>query len=259
MVGSPLTLGLYRPMILVPPSWTESPEHVQRGSLLHELAHLARYDDWLALVLESVRVAFFFHPLLHWLLSRIEFERELLCDEAAVEQGIDPRDYAGVLLEFSRQAGRLRPVLVGRSYPLGFGHHRTAKVRITRLLEANMNRWMSPLPVGRAIALGTVALGLALGLGSFGLRAVEPQDQEQHAEPAETPGKPQSQRQASSHRSQVPPIKKQVLDLWRQALRGVASYLNDRSGARSADHAIKALSTFGANGYGKEAAEAIIE
>jgi beta-lactamase regulating signal transducer with metallopeptidase domain len=117
-VCSPLTLGPYHPMILVPPSWTEVPEPTQRGSLLHELAHLARYDDYLALALEFVRIVFSFHPFLHWLLGRIEYERELLCDEAALAQGIDPRDYAGLLLEFSRQAGRLRPSLVVRSYPL---------------------------------------------------------------------------------------------------------------------------------------------
>src|SRR5438445_342504 len=39
LVCSPLTLGLYHPMILVPPTWTELPEQAQRGSLLHELAH----------------------------------------------------------------------------------------------------------------------------------------------------------------------------------------------------------------------------
>jgi beta-lactamase regulating signal transducer with metallopeptidase domain len=263
MVGSPLTLGLYRPMILVPPSWMESPEQVQRASLLHELAHLARYDDWLALVLESVRVGFFFHPFLHWLLGRIEFERELLCDEAAVAQGIDPRDYAGVLLEFSRRAGRLRPALIGRSYPLGFGHQRTAKIRITRLLEANMKRWMSPLPVGRAVALGTIALGLALGLGSFGLRAVEPQDKEKPTKKPAPVARQQNstEPQANSQPSEPvpPPVKNEFL---RYGGKSFADWLvilmNDLKPTARID-AIKALSTFGANGYGKEAAQAIIE
>src|SRR5207245_1730897 len=71
-VCSPITLGLHRPMILVPPSWSDLPEPVQRASLLHELAHLARYDDWSALALELVRSIFFFHPLVLWLLGRIE-------------------------------------------------------------------------------------------------------------------------------------------------------------------------------------------
>jgi beta-lactamase regulating signal transducer with metallopeptidase domain/protein involved in polysaccharide export with SLBB domain len=166
-VRSPITLGLHRPMILVPPNWTELPEPAQRGSLLHELAHLARYDDWLALALEWIRIVFFFHPLVRWLLGRVEYERELLCDETALAQGIDPRDYANVLLEFSRQGGRLRTVFVSPSYPLGFGQRRTVKARINRILEANMNRWMSPLPIGRALALSTIALALALGLGSI--------------------------------------------------------------------------------------------
>src|SRR5262249_53726754 len=128
--GSPLTIGLYHPLILVPPSWMDLPEATQRASLLHELAHVARYDDWITLVLELVRCVFFFHPFLHWLLRRIEFERELLCDEIVLAQGIDPQDYAGMLLEFSRRVGRLRPVAVSASHPLGFGHGRTVKARI---------------------------------------------------------------------------------------------------------------------------------
>src|SRR4029077_4335011 len=52
----------------------------------------------------------------------------------------------------------------------------TVKARINRLLEANMNRWMSPLPARRAIALGTVALALALGLGSIRVRAIAAAD-----------------------------------------------------------------------------------
>jgi HEAT repeat protein/protein involved in polysaccharide export with SLBB domain len=123
--------------------------------------------------LEIVRTVFFFHPPVHWLLGRIEYERELLCDEAAVAQGIDPREYASVLLEFSRQPGRLRAAFVGPAYLLGFGHSRSVKARINRLLEANMNRWMSPLPIRRAIGLGMVALALALALGSFGVRTIE--------------------------------------------------------------------------------------
>jgi HEAT repeat protein/beta-lactamase regulating signal transducer with metallopeptidase domain len=175
LVGSPVTLGLLRPTVLVPPTWPDLPAHVQRGGLLHELAHLARYDDWSALLLEGVRVGFFFHPLVHGLLARLERERELLCDEAAVARGIDPRDYARMLLEFARQPGRLLPpAFGGPSYPLGISHRRTVKIRIHQLLEENMSTWRSPLPVGRGVALAAVVLGIGLALGSFRVRALEP-------------------------------------------------------------------------------------
>src|SRR5262249_10272131 len=37
-VRSPITFGLLRPVVLVPPGWPELPELVRRGILLHELA-----------------------------------------------------------------------------------------------------------------------------------------------------------------------------------------------------------------------------
>jgi beta-lactamase regulating signal transducer with metallopeptidase domain len=276
-IRSPVTLGLHRPMILVPPSWTELPEQARRGSLLHELAHLARYDDWLALVLEFVRVVFFFHPFLHWLIGRIEYERELLCDEAALAQGIDPRDYAGLLLEFSRQAGRLRPALVCRSHPLGFGHRRTVKTRINRLLEGNMKRWMSPLPVGRAIALGAVALGLALLLGSFGARALELDGKDsptiefapavpQQANKSPKVGVPAvphanipETKVSSKPQEPTPPVQRKSFLYGGKSLDQWQAILMTDLKPETRIEAIKALSAFGANGYGKEAAAAIIE
>ncbi|HEY7427846.1 MAG TPA: M56 family metallopeptidase, partial [Gemmataceae bacterium] len=70
-VRSPVLLGSFRPAILVPPDWSQVSLDVQRAALLHELAHVRRRDHWLAPLLETVRVAFFFHPLVRWLLGRL--------------------------------------------------------------------------------------------------------------------------------------------------------------------------------------------
>jgi HEAT repeat protein len=166
-VRSPITLGLLHPTILVPANWPDLPESTQRGSLLHELAHLGRYDDAFALLFELVRVVFFFHPLVRWLLARLERERELLCDETALARGLEPREYARMLMEFARQPGRLLPApFIDHLYPIHFGNHRTVRIRINRLLEGNMYRWMSPLPPARAVLLAVLALAMVLPLGS---------------------------------------------------------------------------------------------
>lgn len=145
-VRSPVLLGLFRPAILVPPDWPRLSVDMQRAVLLHELAHVRRRDHWLAPLLETIRVVFFFHPLVRWLLGRLEYECELLCDEVVVGRGVDRRDYARMLLEFARQSGRFGlPRLSGSSY-LPIGRRRTVKARIHHLLEENMERWMKPLP-----------------------------------------------------------------------------------------------------------------
>jgi beta-lactamase regulating signal transducer with metallopeptidase domain len=162
-VGSPIAVGGWSPVVLVPVDWDALPAPVQRAGLLHELAHLERGDDWARLGEEFVRAAFWFHPGVLWLLGRIDRERELLCDEAAVARGIAPREFARMLLDFAK-----RPrVLAAAPQAIPFLSRGTVKARIDRLLEDDVTRWMTPLPRGRAMLLGLVILGLALGAGSL--------------------------------------------------------------------------------------------
>jgi hypothetical protein len=123
--------------------------------------------------MELLRAAFFFHPMVRWLLALLECERELLCDEAAVARGVDPRDYAHMLLEFARRSGGLLASGVG-NHPLAipFLTRGTLMARIDHLLEDDMKRWLSPLPTRRVLALAGVVLGLALSLGSARVIAV---------------------------------------------------------------------------------------
>ena len=109
-VASPAVVGGPSPVVLVPTDWVDWPEAHRRACLLHELAHLARYDDWARLAQELLRAPFFFHPSVRWLLARLDRERELLCDEAAVALGSDPLVYARLLLDLGRRPGRLLPV-----------------------------------------------------------------------------------------------------------------------------------------------------
>jgi beta-lactamase regulating signal transducer with metallopeptidase domain len=160
-IHSPILFGFFRPLILVPQDWPGLRPAVQRAGLLHELAHVARGDHRIASLLHLVRIVFFFHPLVRWLLSRMEKEAEILCDEAAVVRGIEPREYARILLEFARRGGRLGPAWVG------VGRRATVKSRIHHLLEENMQGRISPLGRRQAVAVGTLLLALAAALGSL--------------------------------------------------------------------------------------------
>jgi beta-lactamase regulating signal transducer with metallopeptidase domain len=170
-VGSPVLVGGRRPVVLVPPGWEGLSEPARRLSLLHELAHLARGDDWARLAQELVRAAFFFHPLVHWLLARLDREREQLCDEAVIRRGVAPRALAGVLFDFARRTAG-RPAAVA----LPFFRRGTVKDRIEHLLEDDVMRWLTPLPRRRALALSAAVLTGLLALGGFAVRAVTPED-----------------------------------------------------------------------------------
>jgi beta-lactamase regulating signal transducer with metallopeptidase domain/HEAT repeat protein len=250
-VGSPVTVGLWRPLVLVPAGWADRPPLTQRACLLHELAHLARGDHWRAPLLRLVWVAFFFHPAVRWLLTRLECERELLCDEAAVARGIDPHAFVRMLLEFSRRPGRLLPGI-----GIGTGTTRTVTIRIHHLLEANVNHLKSPLPAWRAYLLGAAVLAGALGLGSLRPRAAEAEPTDEKTTQA---AKVKDEEPLPAKRPDPPSVKRESLryggksfDQWRTEL---ATELKPQVRVEG----MKALSAFGANGYGQEATEAILD
>src|SRR5208282_5537471 len=66
--------------------------------LLHEFAHLRRWDDWTNLIQKMVRALFFFHPAVWWIENRLAVEREMACDDAVLAETANPHGYASCLV-----------------------------------------------------------------------------------------------------------------------------------------------------------------
>jgi beta-lactamase regulating signal transducer with metallopeptidase domain len=100
---SPATLGLLRPMILLPPAVALGVTPQQLEALLaHELAHIRRHDYLINLLQMLVETLCFYHPAV-WLTSaRIRIERELCCDDIAVDACGDAVSYAQALTKVAR-------------------------------------------------------------------------------------------------------------------------------------------------------------
>jgi uncharacterized protein (TIGR03435 family) len=62
--------------------------------LLHETAHLERWDDWNSLLAWLLGAALALHPIAAWILRRIEIERERACDEWVAARAQSVRPYA---------------------------------------------------------------------------------------------------------------------------------------------------------------------
>ena len=100
-VGAPLLVGHLKPMLLFPVALvnqlsTEESETV----ILHELAHLRRYDHWFNLLQCLIEVVFYYHPAVHWIGARIREEREHCCDDLVLRYGPGRLPYARALLHF---------------------------------------------------------------------------------------------------------------------------------------------------------------
>ncbi|MGK5077078.1 M56 family metallopeptidase [Janthinobacterium sp. HLX7-2] len=108
-LSSPVTLGSWRPIVLLPASLLSGmPVPLLEALLAHELAHVRRWD-YLANLLQSlVEALLFFHPVVWWLSARMRVERELVADELAAQALDDPQQLATALHALSLHASALR-------------------------------------------------------------------------------------------------------------------------------------------------------
>ena len=94
-IAAPVLIGIVRPMILLPPAALTgySPEEIEMV-LLHELAHVRRWDNLVNLVQRIIESVLFFHPAV-WLISAwARREREACCDALVVARTDHPHAYA---------------------------------------------------------------------------------------------------------------------------------------------------------------------
>ena len=83
-IAGPITFGLMKPVVMVPPSVVAMRPHVQEAIAYHELLHVRRRDWLFEVVEEGIRTVFWFHPAVWWLIGRIQLSREEVVDQAAI-------------------------------------------------------------------------------------------------------------------------------------------------------------------------------
>ena len=103
-IDCPALVGHLKPVLLFPVAMLNqlTPEEAE-AVILHELAHLRRYDQWWNLLQCFIEVLFQFHPVVWWIGARIREEREHCCDDLVLEYGPGRLPYARALLYFETQ------------------------------------------------------------------------------------------------------------------------------------------------------------
>lgn len=91
----PIAAGVINPSILLPVGFESELERPGIVALLeHERAHVERRDMLVALGQRIALSLFWWSPAMHWISRRMDEEREVACDEIAVERTGDPRAFA---------------------------------------------------------------------------------------------------------------------------------------------------------------------
>jgi TonB family protein len=108
-IASPVTFGLFRPIVLLPNHFPDLDVATQEAVVVHELIHVRRGDWMFSIAEEIVRCIFWYHPAIWWLLSQIQLTREQVVDRASVEFTRSREQYLQALLAVAKT--KIRPDL----------------------------------------------------------------------------------------------------------------------------------------------------
>ncbi len=197
LVESPIVIGVWRPVILLPAALVTKLSPAQLESLLaHELAHVLRQDYFVNLLQTAIETVLFYHPGVWWISSQVRQQREHCCDDLAVSVTPDRTVYVKAL-------AAIVGVRVTLTVPAAAGGHLLPRLQrllgIARPEAAHPARWLtgvamlslcgaflavSMLPSRTATAQAQPAdkappeadAALASETGEFELRAVGPDD-----------------------------------------------------------------------------------
>jgi TonB family protein len=150
LVSTPLTCGVLRPLILLPPAARDWDESRLRAVLLHESAHVRRRDCMAKYVAQGARALLWWNPITWMLTTRLNHEQELASDDAVLSAGIPAEAYADVLLVLARECSG--SFLLGCAMSASSTLHR----RFTHLFERRQK-------TGRATRRAAIAIPLLLG------------------------------------------------------------------------------------------------
>jgi beta-lactamase regulating signal transducer with metallopeptidase domain len=134
-VSVPTVIGFVNPAVVIP-RWLLrelSPSELQQ-ILLHELAHLQRWDDWTNLAQKLLKALLFFHPAAWWIDKHLSLEREMACDDAVVAETANPRAYAECLTHLAEKSFVRRSLALAQA---ALGRIRQTTLRVAQILNAD--------------------------------------------------------------------------------------------------------------------------
>lgn len=158
----PMVVGVIKPMILLPASISTSLSSSElEAVLLHELAHIRRWDPLVNFIQRVVESILFFHPVAWWMSRQIAQERENCCDDIAAQRTDGGVAYASTLIRLAEiclesKAAEPSPALSG----LGAAGRNPSQLRqrIERQLTidaAHRSGWVSWITMASLVCLTT--------------------------------------------------------------------------------------------------------
>ncbi len=156
-----------RPVIVLPDQMGDHLSEAElEAVLMHEMVHIARWDNLVSNLQMALCCVFWFHPLV-WLIDRrVLAERERACDDRVIELGGVSKVYALSLLKVLRFC--LGTKMAGVSYATGSNLRR----RVERIMSSDIDRKLKVphrvliMATAAVVIVFSIAAGLLSGEGT---------------------------------------------------------------------------------------------
>ena len=154
----------YVPVILLPIDANRWQTERLRAVLLHELAHIKRWDWTMQMVAQVTCAIYWFNPLVWFVARWMRIEAEQACDDHVLNAGYRSTDYAQHLLDITRnvkiaKAASLAAVAIARSSKI--------ETRLRTVLAENLSRHpMTKIAVGIGL-LVLICFAIPMGTMRF--------------------------------------------------------------------------------------------
>jgi beta-lactamase regulating signal transducer with metallopeptidase domain len=157
---SPCTWGFMRPVVLLPTAGADWSEPQRRFALLHELAHVRRFDYLTTQIASMACAVHWYNPFVWLAAAQASKLQEQACDDAVLNAGGTASDYAQFLVGIAGGSRR-----ISLAFPVAVGMVRRSQLRgrVIAILDASRAR----LPLSRLallavlVPLGCLMLSLA--------------------------------------------------------------------------------------------------
>jgi beta-lactamase regulating signal transducer with metallopeptidase domain len=185
-IAGPAVVGVLHPVILAPEGLSLAGEDA-RAALLHETAHVLRFDYAANLACELITLPLAWHPALAGLKAGVRKSRELACDAIAAGAMGSKADYAKRLVSLARRLGERATTAPGgathAALAVGLFGRSDLEDRLMHLMKPRETE--APLLVAARLS-GLTAVGVGL-LGSAALLHVTPVFAQAAAAPVPAP------------------------------------------------------------------------
>jgi carboxyl-terminal processing protease len=225
----PMTWGIRRPIVLLPFEATAWAGQRLRAVLLHELAHVQRFDCLTQWIAQLARAVHWFNPLAWVAMWELRRQQEQACDDRVLRTGLLAADYAEHLLAVASQRS---PYRFATGVALAMARSSRMDRRLRSILDARRNR--NALTRIKACATMAAAAALLVPLATATVN-FEAQAQELGAKQQAAKDKTKSDRQNLSQR--VADLRRMLLEQYvtspdeeqvlRGAIQGMVKALND--------------------------------